>query len=187
MAAGGEPPERCHLGCARSVERVGFVIHTEVFRPYFTSTHDNQPRGFKRTEQLGPGSQAQVLREIGQNQPPLAPWLQVRRQRTQEPEQHAAIRVIDPALDRGAGTSGNPWWIAYNERGAPLGKQIGLYNLHLFLQPQTPDILDSAHQRTRILIGGDHPADAAPGEHGSQHTRPRADIEGHTGRRPTIR
>lgn len=95
----GKPPERCHLGCSRGMQRVSFVVRAGMFWAYIASIQDSQPCGVKCGEQLGTSSQAQVLGEIRQDQPPFASWLQVRGQRSQEPEQHLAVRIIDPALD----------------------------------------------------------------------------------------
>ena len=71
-SAHGKAPERCHLGRARRVERVGFVGRPGMFRPHIASIHDLQPCRVERGEQLRPRPQAQVLREIRKDQPALA-------------------------------------------------------------------------------------------------------------------
>jgi hypothetical protein len=76
------------------------------------------------------------------------------------------VGIIDPALEGRTRPRWNPRWIAYHECGPPFGKEICLHDLHLVRQPETLEILASAHQRARISIGGDYTSDAAPREHG---------------------
>ena len=123
-----------------------------------------------------------MLREVRKDQPALAPRLQVRGQRAQEPTQHATLGVVDPALDGRARPRGNPRRVANHERGPICGKKIRPHDLHSLRQPETLEVLASARQCARIPVGGDHTHDAAPREHGGQHPRPGADVEGHAGR-----
>lgn len=60
----GEAPERCHLGCTRGVEKVGFVGSSEVFRPYIASIHDPQLCRIECSEHLRSRPQTQMFREI---------------------------------------------------------------------------------------------------------------------------
>src|SRR5260221_7849691 len=60
-------------------------------RLYVDAIHHLQPRAFERSEQLIARAKAEMLREIGKNQPPLAAGCEVRRQSAQESIQHAHL------------------------------------------------------------------------------------------------
>ncbi len=72
--------------------------------------------------------------------------------------------------------------VANHERGPPFGKEIRLHDLHSLRQSETLEVLARAHQRARLPVGGDYMHDTPPREHGGQHPRPGADVEGHAGR-----
>ena len=79
-----------------------------------------------------------------------------------------------------AGTQGG---LHTHERGPPFGKEIRRHDFHLPRQPEAPEVLARARERSGILVGRDHAPDAAPREHGREHARPRADVERRVERR----
>jgi len=163
------------------VQRIGSVESPGMFRPHIASSHDLQPCRVERSEQFRPRPQAEVLREIRKDQPALSPWRQVRGQCAQEAAQHAAVGVIDPPLERRARPRGNPGRVAYHQRGPSLREQIRQHDFRLLGEPKAIKVLASTRQRAGILIRRDYAPDAAPREHGGQHTRSGADVEGQAG------
>ena len=102
----------------------------------------------------------------------------MRRQRANEPAQHAAFGIVDAMLERRAGPRGNPGRVADYERGAPIGKQIGLHEIDLAGEPETLDVLPRASQRAWISVGRDNARDATLRQNCGQHAGASADVEG---------
>src|SRR2546423_6669715 len=74
-SAPGDAPQRCNLGRARRVQRVGFVGRTGMLRSHIAATHDLQPDRIERREQLRSWPQAQALRKVREDHPALTPRL----------------------------------------------------------------------------------------------------------------
>src|SRR5580700_8071013 len=108
-----------------------------MFRPYIRALDNLEPRGIEPGKQLRPRPQSQVLREIRKDQPALAPWLQMRRQRTEEAAQHLTPGVVDATLDGRTRPRRNPGRIADHERRPPFRVQIRVEYLHALQQPET--------------------------------------------------
>ena len=103
---------------ARRVQRVGGIGCARMHGPHVASIHHLQPRRVDRIEQLRSRSQAEMLGEVREDQPPFAAGFQVRGQPGEERTQHAALGIVDPALDGRARTRGHPGRIAH-ARGRP--------------------------------------------------------------------
>jgi hypothetical protein len=67
--------------------------------------------------------------------------------------------------------------------GAAGGEQVGLHHLDLVGQVQAGQVFARAGQGALVLVGGDDAFDAALCQHGRQHARARADVEGQRGAR----
>ncbi len=64
-----------------------------------------------------------MLRQVGQDQPPLAARLQMLRQRRQKSTQHPAVGIVDSVFHGRARPRGNPGRVADHERRAAFGKR----------------------------------------------------------------
>src|SRR4051812_12659146 len=142
------------------MERVRFVSGSWMSRLHIVSTYDAQSRTFDLFEQPRAGSQSQVFREVGKDQPALAARPQMVRQRPQESAQHSAFGIIDSVFQRRARPRGNPWRIADNERRATFGKKIRLHDFDVVRKPEVHNILARTRQRAWIEIGSDNALNA---------------------------
>ncbi len=138
---------------------------------------DLQTRRLDHRQQCIPRAQAEMLSEIRQDQPALAARFEMRGEAVQKASQHAAIRVVDGPFDRRAWPCRKPWRIAHDERRAALGKEIGLDDFDLGLEPEARQVFVGAGARARVLIGADHALHAAFRKNGSEHAGARADVE----------
>ena len=71
VSACGEPPKRSDFSRARVMERIRFVSRSRMSRRHIVSAQDAQSRSLELFEQLRAGPQAQMLRQVGKDQPPL--------------------------------------------------------------------------------------------------------------------
>src|SRR4051794_7625718 len=111
-SACGEMPERGDFSRARNMKRVGFVTGSWMSRLYIVSANDAQSRSFELFEQPRAGSQTEVFRQVGKDQPALAARLQMVWQRPQEAAQHPAFGIVDSIFQGRARPRGNPWRVA---------------------------------------------------------------------------
>ena len=63
------------------MERIRFVSGSRMSRRHIVSAQDAQSRSLELFEQLRAGPQAQMLRQVGKDQPPLTARLQMLWQR----------------------------------------------------------------------------------------------------------
>src|SRR5258706_12188722 len=108
------------------MKRIGCIARAGMARTHVDAINDLQPRALDRVDELPARPKAEMLREIGKDQPALATGLEVRWQRVQESPQHAAFRIVDPVLQRRARARRYPRGVANHERRAPSGKQVCL-------------------------------------------------------------
>jgi hypothetical protein len=163
------------------MERIGFVSGSRMSRRYLVSADDAQSGGFERFEQLRAGSQTEMLRQIGKDQPSLCARLQMLGQRSQESAQHSAFRIINAAFHGRARPCGNPWWVTDDERRSSFRKKVRQHDFDALRKPQPVNVLTRTRQRSWIQIGSDYAPESTPGKHRSEHTGTGADIEGNAG------
>nr|WP_293258232.1 hypothetical protein [Nannocystis sp.] len=164
------------------MERVAGVGGAGMLRANIVASDDLQTRGREHRQQLGPRAQAQVLGDIRQDQPALPIGGQVVGEPGEKTSQHAALGIIDRALDRRAGTRRDPRWITYHQRSSTRGKQVGREDLHLRGEPEAGDVLTRTGQGAGVLVGRHHPLHAAASEQGGEDPSPGADIKGQRNR-----
>ena len=131
-----------------------------------------------RREKFFPGPKAKVLRQIGQDQPPFAPGLQMLGQPGQEAFQHPAVGIENRRIQCRARSGGYPRRIADHQRSPSGWEQIGLHHLHPPGEAQPLHIVAGARQRAGMVVGRHHVPDSAPGKNGGQHAGTGADVEG---------
>src|SRR5260221_11487030 len=95
-------PKRCHLRLACAVKRVGRIGYLGMLRSHVDAVDHLETCAFDRGEQLLPRSEAEMLREIGEDEPAFAAGFEVRGEAAQEAMQHAAFGIVDAVLERRA-------------------------------------------------------------------------------------
>ena len=159
------------------MKRIRFVSGSRMSRRHIVSAQDAQSRSLELFEQLRAGPQAQMLRQVGKDQPPLTARLQMLWQLRQESAQHSAFGIVDSVFHGRARPRGNPWRVADHERRATFGKKVRLHDIDAFRKPELSNVLTRTRQRAWIEIGRDHAFDATPCKYRGEHTGARADIE----------
>ena len=163
------------------MKRIRFVSRPRMSRRHIVSAQHAQSRSLELFEQLRAGPQAEMLRQVGKDQPPLTARLQMRWQPAQESAQHPAFGIVDSVLHGRARPRGNPGRVADHERRATFGKKVRLHDLDAFRKPELSDVFTRTGQRARIEVGRDHAFDATPRQYRGEHTGARADIESDAG------